>query len=186
MAKRTKKKAPARFGKPGNDPDKEHNDKPNRHRVRPSDLHQAMHTTKEQGRVVSNQAPSGEVLVFTITGKEDDRVTLSGNVDVVDGYPLLFDEELDDGSVVIAENRNEAYAKLEATDTGVYYYIKRGPNGHFFNPIGLYDEGKHQKRHAGESVWVFKEVNKRAFEYYLKFLQNRNKAWLTNAEREAI
>ena len=66
------------------------------------------------------------------------------------------------------------------------YYLKVGIDGFIFNPFGLFSEGtekKYANRH-GKSSWSFKEVNNKCFDFYVKFLQSKNQAWLTNAERE--
>ena len=82
------------------------------------------------------------------------------------------------------------YAKRVAFDgeNGIVekYFIKFGIDGFTFDPWGGFSEGsanKYAKLH-GRPSWVFKEVNKRAFEFYKSFLQTRNKAWKNNAERE--
>jgi len=37
---------------------------------------------------------------------------------------------------------------------------------------------------TGKKAWDFKQVNAKVFEMYLTFLRTKNRAWLTNAERE--
>tara|TARA_A100000172_G_C3002995_1_gene96982 strand:+ start:130 stop:561 length:432 start_codon:yes stop_codon:yes gene_type:complete len=66
------------------------------------------------------------------------------------------------------------------------YYVKIGTDGFIFNPWGMFSAGT-QARYAkskGRAEWKFKQVNERCFNFYNKFLQSRNSAWLTNAERE--
>ena len=66
------------------------------------------------------------------------------------------------------------------------YYVKVGTDGFIFNPWGMFSEGT-QARYAknkGRSEWKFQQVNEKCFEFYNRFLQSRNSAWLTNAERE--
>lgn len=66
------------------------------------------------------------------------------------------------------------------------YFVKFGIDGAMFDPWGMFSEGT-QDRYAkryGKSQWSFREVNEKCFSFYNKFLQSRNKAWLTNAERE--
>ena len=66
------------------------------------------------------------------------------------------------------------------------YYIKIGVDGFVFNPWGMFDEGTegNYARSRGRAKWSFSEVNKKCFDFYVRFLQSRNKAWLSNAERE--
>ena len=66
------------------------------------------------------------------------------------------------------------------------YYVKTSSNGFLFNPWGMLSEGTQAKydRGKGKSFWEFKEVPKKCFDFYTKFLQSRNKAWLSSAERE--
>jgi hypothetical protein len=66
------------------------------------------------------------------------------------------------------------------------YYIKANSEGFLFNPWGMFSEGteaKYEKGH-GRLKWRFTEVNKRCFDFYNRFLESRNQAWLANAERE--
>lgn len=66
------------------------------------------------------------------------------------------------------------------------YFIKFGLDGFSFDPWGPFTEGSANKyaRINGRPAWNFREVNKRAFEFYKTYLQTRNKAWKNNAERE--
>ena len=92
----------------------------------------------------------------------------------------------DSDEVTVAEDRDEAYAKIVDSDTGRAYFIKRGPGGHFFNPLGLFTEGNAGKRRLGENVWKYARVNRKVFDLYLHFLRTKNQAWLNNAEREGV
>jgi len=66
------------------------------------------------------------------------------------------------------------------------FYIKTGLYGKIYDPIGLFSEGTGAKflARAGKKAWEFKQVNSKVFDMYLSFLRTKNKAWLTNAERE--
>jgi hypothetical protein len=68
------------------------------------------------------------------------------------------------------------------------FYIKVGPNGHIYNPIGMFSEGNNNKFLAkiGKKEWEFKEVNQYIFDLYTNFLTTKNIAWINNAEREMI
>ena len=68
------------------------------------------------------------------------------------------------------------------------YYVKAGTDGKIFNPWGMFSEGTQGKysKGRGKSEWSFVVVTEKCFEFYSKFLQSRNSAWLTSAEREMI
>lgn len=155
----------------------QHNSKPSRHRIRPDDIAQYTFQPKDP-RVDSHIEVEPGTIVFTVSGKEDEKD--------MDGRPVLFDIEYDDDDFLAAERRDEAYAKIVVTDDKNRYYIKQGPYGRLFNPIGMYHEGKSNHKRAGESQWKYREVNKKVFDLYLQFLKTKNKAWLTTANREVI
>lgn len=118
-----------------------------------------------------------EVYVYTVRGQQD--------YFDLDDNPVLDDlDEYGD-----CEYRNEGFAKKVIIDEGdPIYYIKVGDNGRFYNPFGLFDEGRHNKfrRNAGRYEFEYREVNIEAFQSYLNFLKTKNKAYLTRAEREAF
>jgi hypothetical protein len=154
-----------------------HNSKPSRTRIRSSDLMTSMYSPKDQRVRSADEAETGTV-VYTVNGKEDDKDP--------DGKPVLLDLEYEDGSKLLAERRDEAYAKVVVSDDRNRYYVKQGPNGKLFNPVGLYQEGNVNRKRAGESQWKYREVNKKVFDLYTQFLKTKNVAWLTNAEREVV
>ncbi len=76
--------------------------------------------------------------------------------------------------------------KKSKDETKHKYYAKVGIEGFMFNPWGPFSEGTqgdYAKGH-GKSAWSFKEVTEKCFNFYIKFLQSKNQAWLKNAERE--
>jgi hypothetical protein len=77
-------------------------------------------------------------------------------------------------------------AKKIIGDQSTKFFIKTGLYGKIYDPIGLYSEGTGAKFLAktGKKAWDFKQVNAKVFEMYLTFLRTKNRAWLTNAERE--
>lgn len=92
---------------------------------------------------------------------------------------------LDDG-----KDNPDCYAKRVAynAEKGIKekYMVKFGIDGFMFDPWGPFSEGS-QNRHArlhGQATWKFREVSKKVFEFYITFLQTRNRAWKINAERE--
>lgn len=155
----------------------EHNNKPSRTRIRSSDMMSSMYSPKDQRVRSADEAEEGTI-VYTIFGKHDD-------VDQ-DGKPILSDLQYEDDSQLIAERRDEAYAKVVVSEDRNRYYVKQGPHGKLFNPVGLYQEGKISRKRAGESQWKYREVNKKVFDLYTQFLKTKNTAWLTNAEREVV
>lgn len=81
---------------------------------------------------------------------------------------------------------NDTCAKKISSGSSVKFFIKTGIYGKIYDPIGLYSEGTSAKflARAGKKAWDYKQVNNKVFDMYLSFLRTKNKAWLTNAERE--
>lgn len=77
---------------------------------------------------------------------------------------------------------------IQYNDKPVRFYVKIGPHGKLYNPIGMYSEGQNNKflSKIGRKEWEFKEVNQQIFNLYLNFLTTKNIAWLNNAEREMV
>lgn len=78
-----------------------------------------------------------------------------------------------------------------AKSTEKEFYVKKGKSGpessHFLNPNGMwFTDGSERgfDKRSGRNVFEFTKVTKAAFDYYLKFLQTKNPAYLRNAERE--
>lgn len=86
------------------------------------------------------------------------------------------------------EETKLTYAKSVVGPKKEKFYIKTGPFGRVYNPMGLFDEGKGNKFVAklGKKEFEFQEVNYKIFEMYVKFLSTKNLAWLNNAERELV
>lgn len=81
---------------------------------------------------------------------------------------------------------SDVCAKKVIGEQSTKFFIKTGLYGKVYDPIGLYSEGTGAKflARAGKKAWEFKQVNSKVFDMYLSFLRTKNKAWLTNAERE--
>lgn len=81
---------------------------------------------------------------------------------------------------------SDVCAKKVTTNKSTKFFIKVGLYGKIYDPIGLFSEGTSAKFLAktGKKAWEFKQVNSKVFGMYLSFLKTKNKAWLTNAERE--
>ena len=96
-------------------------------------------------------------------------------------------EWVDDGGFPRMDSENvDTFAKSITDEDKNKFFAKRGRYGKLFNPIGIYSEGTagKQMRHAGRHEWQFKEVSKKTFDFYIRFLKTKNSAWLHNAERE--
>jgi len=108
------------------------------------------------------------------------------------GYTSGSPDHSAPGSKEIDPEDPKCYAKkvkYEKSDGGTNerYYVKYGDKGFMYDPWGLYTERTESKKLYGDkSTWYFRKVNRKSFFYYLDFLKTRNKAWLHNAEREAI
>ncbi len=89
---------------------------------------------------------------------------------------------------VVNANSSNILAKQVVSNNGVKYFIKTGPNGKIFNPMGMFSEGNNNKFLArlGKNQYNFKSVNQEIFNMYLNFLSTKNLAWLNNAERGLI
>jgi len=122
---------------------------------------------------------------------EKDGFSGSGETEKIMGFTSGKDKSVDfDASQTIDPDSPNCYAKRMTIcgEGGTRYknYIKMGLHGYMYNPWGLYSEGTQHKdsRHTGKAAWEFRQVNEKAFNYYLRFLQTRNTAWLNNSERE--
>jgi hypothetical protein len=110
----------------------------------------------------------GDEQFFTISGEED--FTDSS------GSPRLE-----------KDSTEKTYAKkIIRKDNSYKYLIKLSNNSKLFNPLSIYgiEQDKSFLNRVCRSNKKFKEVNQKAFEWYLKFLTTKNIAWLNNAERE--
>tara|TARA_R110002020_G_scaffold162955_3_gene348897 strand:+ start:3561 stop:3950 length:390 start_codon:yes stop_codon:yes gene_type:complete len=117
--------------------------------------------------------------VFKPSPSNDNEIHDKDERDVV-AYTTLLEE--------VDEDASSAYAKTVRVNGRAIYYVKQNKYGKLYNPNGMYSEGSESKqlRHAGRPNWVFRDVDKKVFDYYLKFLETKNEAWLNNAERELV
>jgi hypothetical protein len=102
-------------------------------------------------------------------------------------YTMIGDHDfLDDSKNPLAKSDNDKVVAKKIVNTKTRYFVKSGPYGKLFNPIGLYSEGRGNRfiAKSGKNLWTFKEVNNKVFSLYVSFLKTKNTAWLTNAERE--
>lgn len=92
---------------------------------------------------------------------------------------------LSDGyTLVEAEDIKSVLKVTKFTDEKRRYYIKHSANG-LYNPFGSYvfSVGLDSNRN-GQKVWQYREVNKKVFDLYFRFLGTKNNMYLTQAERE--
>lgn len=118
--------------------------------------------------------------IFSI--KETDDSANPGTV----YYTILGeDKNFDADGYPITEDESKAFAK-KVYRNQLFYYIKTGPNGRIYNPMGMFSEGNHNKFLAklGKPEWKFTKVNHKVFDMYLNFLKTKNIAWLNTAQRE--
>lgn len=85
------------------------------------------------------------------------------------------------------EGSEDEHARQVSIGKSNRYYAKVGPTGRLFNPFGNYEEFESKSRRKNrKKPFELREVTQRVFDFYLQFLKTKNKAWLTNAEREGI
>jgi len=84
----------------------------------------------------------------------------------------------------VDEADSTAYAKQTENKGKRLYYVKQNRYGSLYNPQGMYSERNQAKMNRYGAKWSFKEVTQKTFDQYLKFLETKNEAWLSNAERE--
>jgi hypothetical protein len=104
-------------------------------------------------------------------------------------YTLFGDHDyLDDNNNPRSKKDSDKVIAQRAgyPDGRIKHFLKIGPHGKLYNPIGLYSEGNANKFVAkfGKKTWEYKQVSQRVFELYTNFLRTKNIAWLNNAERE--
>lgn len=122
-----------------------------------------------------------DFLIHNNTSVEDDSIQ-------TEFFTLVGKHEFIDESKnprTSSEN-TDVCAKKIVGNKSTRFYIKTGLYGKIYDPIGLFSEGTGAKflARAGKKAWDFKQVNSKVFDMYLSFLRTKNKAWLTNAERE--
>lgn len=85
---------------------------------------------------------------------------------------------------IVAETNKEIVAQKIIVNGVPKYYCLTGPNGKFFNPIGMYDAGTIHKKTNSKPLWSLRQTTKKVFDLYLSFLKTKNKSLLIHAERE--
>lgn len=112
--------------------------------------------------------------------KEDKHVE---NYTILGSHDYIDDNHNPRSSI---ETESTLAQKITYPSGNIKYFIKIGPYGKIYNPIGMYTEGTANKflTKFGKKAWDFKSVNQKIFELYINFLRTKNIAWLNNAERE--
>lgn len=80
--------------------------------------------------------------------------------------------------------------KTHRSDGSIKYQIKLDRSSKLYNPFSSLDNDKTNKDIFINDVCrqdhKFKEVNQKAFDWYIQFLDTKNISWLNNAEREIM
>lgn len=127
------------------------------------------------GRLTNKEVENS---IFSLDKKTEKQEPKQDNERSVVAYSELLSE--------VSEDDSKAYAKEVRLDTKTIYYVKQNKNGRLYNPNGIYSERQQQKQLRYGPNWNFREVSKKVFEYYTKFLETKNEAWLSHAERELV
>ena len=141
-------------------------------RVRASDTKEAIFRPLGEEKDRVRASLQDEVASFTYAMKKDGDIEIDGTL-----YPTISNEKSD-----------FVMAKRIVRKNTIKYFVKRNSYGKFLNPMGMYDEGRHNKqRHGtGEAEWPLTEVNENVFMMYINFLRTNNQSYLLNAERISI
>lgn len=114
----------------------------------------------------------------------------SDNAESVELYTILgaedFLDENNSPKLKIEDKRTYA-KKTTRIDGSIKYSIRMGADKKLYNPTSPIDtdNGSVFLDKVSRSNDKFRSVNKKTFDWYLKFLSSKNTAWLHNAEREA-
>lgn len=112
------------------------------------------------------------------------------NEDVLLYTMVGYEDYFDNSGHARIENQNDTkkiFAQKNILKNGsTKYLIKLSNNNKLYNPISIYglEEKKTFLDRICRSNKKFKEVNEKAFKWYIKFLNTKNISWLYNAERE--
>ena len=121
---------------------------------------------------------SNEELESSLTSPRDNKKEVKMSVDSRASVCYTI------GLETVEEENPVAYAKRVSVEGTVSHYIKQDKYGNLFNPQGLYSERNESKNTRYNKTWSFKSVTPKSFDLYLRFLETKNEAWLSNAERE--
>lgn len=120
---------------------------------------------------------------FVLNQKQDvssrnEYYTLVGNGDFIDEYKNSRANQ-DNYSKILAK-------KILREDQSIRYSIRITNAGKLYNPISIYGEEKQSTflDRVCKTEPKFRDVNLKAFNLYLNFLNTKNLSYLHNAERE--
>ena len=141
----------------------------------------------------SNKFRNEELQAAILPIDKKKRMVTTGVIepDITTFYTILgkHDKLNSSDEPIVDKSSKDIYAKKTVKDGDVKYYLKIDGQGKLYNPIGMFANERanvHIKNLKGASNKNFVEVRQKIFEYYVKFLKTKNKAWLQNAERELI
>lgn len=133
-------------------------------RISQAELEASIAHQNKPSQEAKNKKAKPETILYTLFG-------VNTEVDE-NGNPITYDE-------------HKAYAKQVCQGTSYSYYVKVGNSGHLHDPLGLYATREQSKvgLTRGKPELRFVKSNKQAFDYYVKYLATKNKAWLAHASR---
>lgn len=117
---------------------------------------------------------------FIVTAKKEDNTEHHNEY-----YAYVGQEEFvdDNNNLRLSEDGDLVMAKKIFRDNGSFkLMIKCDRNNKPFDPDSPFYQNSTVASYKNGFRFVM--VNQKAFNYYLKFLQTKNKSWLLNTERE--
>lgn len=96
----------------------------------------------------------------------------------------LNEHDVDIHNQAITYNIAITYAKKVIIESRIKYYILANRSC-IFNPFDIYNS-KRSNRLFHDKDHVFKEVNKKIFDMYVRFLNSQNLSLLYNIQREVL
>lgn len=123
---------------------------------------------------------------FLFEPKIKEKITNTNEFYCVRGLEEFLDNK---NNPRVSDNSPDIAAKAIVKQDGAYrYFIRADHTGRTYNPISTTDKGVSAKilDKIKNTDHKFIEVNKRAFDMYIKFLSTKNSAWFHNTEREIL
>ena len=141
--------------------------------------------TKENEKNIKNKKNKH---IWTI----DTRMPKSHSHNTITNTWIHVQHNIHTSRTTLALHHNTTKQKTHVSITGrktvktkkEIHYIKQDRYGNLFNPQGMYSERNQSQSTRFSKTWDFRVVTPKAFDLYLKFLETKNEAWLSNAERE--
>jgi hypothetical protein len=107
-------------------------------------------------------------------------------------FGLLVNQDFidkDNNPRINNESSKHTLAKIKYKANNIPRYLVRiDETKKIFNPLSPLPENKSIKllHSISSDTHLFKEVNKKCFDFYLTFLKTSNTSWILNAEREDL